>query len=257
MTPVRAAFFDLDRTVVSGASAYWFAKAALRWGMYSRREMTRDAWRMFWFKRRGDTGELTETVRDQALAMIAGHSRTQLDVLLPDVLAPVLSNLYPEMYQRILEHEGDGVRTYLCSASPVEIVGLVAKVLNMSGGALATVAETDTDGRYTGALDGPFCYGEGKVVAIAQEAAAVGIDLAASYAYSDSVTDLPMLECVGIPVAVNPDAQLAAIARDREWEVLRFEPRLGVRTAVGAGVVTGVTAAAVGSVMWATRRPRA
>ncbi len=232
------AFFDLDRTVMSGASTYYFAKAAVKSGFYSRRLLLRSAWKTFWFKRRGATDEQSEGVRDQVLAAVKGRTRAGMEALLPEVLGSILLNVYPEIYRRILDHERAGVPTYLCSASPVEVVQPVARALGMTG-ALATCAETDAEGTYTGQLIGAFCYGGGKVVAMDAEAAKAGIDLESSWAYSDSVSDLPMLERVGHAVAVNPDRTLRDLALEREWEIVRVEPRHGLRAAIGAGIVTG------------------
>jgi HAD superfamily hydrolase (TIGR01490 family) len=248
-----AAFFDLDRTVMSGSSTYYFAKAAVRSGFYPRRALARDAWRVFWFRRRGATDAQSEAAREKVLVSVAGRSRAGMEALLPDVLGPILLNVYPDIFLRILDYERAGVPTYLCSASPIEVVGAVARALAMSGGALATVAEVDGDGCYTGRLLGPFCYGSGKVVAMQTEAALKGIDLDESFAYSDSISDLPMLEAVGHPVTVNPDGELRRIALDRRWDVVRVEPRHGLRAAIGAGIITGGAGIGVLSA-WLLRR---
>ena len=249
------AFFDLDRTVMSGASTYFFAKAAVKSGFYSRRMLLRGAWKKFWFKRRGASDEQSEAARDQVLAAVQGRTRAGLEALLPEVLGPILLNVYPEIYRRILDHERAGVRTYLCSASPIEVVEPVARALGMTG-ALATRAETDVEGTYTGRLVGPFCYGAGKVVAMESEARRSGIDLDQSWAYSDSISDQPMLERVGKAVAVNPDKALRSIALEREWEIMRVEPRHGVRAAIGAGIVTGGAGVGVGTAYLLRRMSR-
>jgi HAD superfamily hydrolase (TIGR01490 family) len=238
-----AAFFDLDRTVMAGASTWHFGVAALRRGMYKRRSLVRDAWKALAFRRRGSTDEGAEALRAQMLGAVRGLRRGDMDALVPDVLGPILTRVHRDVYLRILEHERAGVTTYLCSASPVEIVAPVARALDMTGGALATVAAVDEAGVYTGELVGPFCYGAGKRAAIEQEAARAGLDLLASYAYSDSASDLPMLEAVGYPVAVNPDGDLQAVARARAWPELHVKSsthtaRAGLVVA-GAGVVAG------------------
>lgn len=238
---------------MSGASTYYFAKAAVKSGFYSRRLLLRGAWKTFWFKRRGASDEQSEAARDQVLAAVAGRTRAGLEALLPDVLGPILLNVYPEIYRRILEHERSGVATYLCSASPIEVVLPVSRALGMTGGALATCAETDREGTYTGRLIGPFCYGPGKVVAMELEAARAGLDLDRSFGYSDSMSDQPLLERVGHAVAVNPDKPLRALALEREWEILRVEPRHGLRAAIGAGIVTGGAGVGLGTA-WLLRR---
>ncbi len=241
---------------MSGASTYWFGKAALRSGFYPRRALARDAWKAFWFKRRGASDEQSNAVRDQILNAVVGRTQAGMMSFLPDVLGPILINVYPEVFRRILDHEGDGVPTYLVSASPVEIVGPVARALGMSGGALATTAEVDGDGVYTGELVGPFCYGAGKVVAIEAEAARVDLDLEKSWAYSDSASDLPMLGAVGRPVAVNPDRRLRDAAREGQWEILRTEARHGLRALVAAGILTGGAGVGVGTALLLRRMNR-
>src|SRR4051794_28886239 len=172
-----AAFFDLDRTVMSGSSTYYFAKAAVRSGFYPRRALLRDAWRVFWFRRRGATDAQSDSARERVLVSVVGRRRAGMEAMLPDVLGAILLNVFPEIFRRILDYERAGIPTYLCSASPIEVVGAVARALAMSGGALATVAQIDGDDCYTGRLVGPFCYGSGKVVAMRAEAALKGIDL--------------------------------------------------------------------------------
>lgn len=243
-----AAFFDLDRTVTSGASTLWFGKAALAHGYYPRRQLARDAWKAFWFRMRGDAGQDTGGLRDHILTAVEGWRRSDMDVLIPEVLAPILERVYPQSWERILEHERAGVRTYLCSASPVEIVGAVARALQMSGGAIATVAAVDGDGKYTGELEGPFCYAEGKAEAMRAEAARSDIDLSRSWAYSDSSSDVAMLDSVGHAVAVNPDSKLRKIAEERGWDIERFEPRHGLRVVVASTSVVGIGAIATGAV---------
>ncbi len=242
---------------MSGASSYHFARAALRHGMYRRRSFVKFAWQARRFRAAGLGDAKTAAARDQLLAAVAGRSRREMEVLVPETMASILTRVYPQMHALIIEFEDAGVPTYLCSASAGKIVDVVASVLNMSGGAIATRTLLDTEGRYTGELDGPWCHGEGKAAAVALEAKRADIDLAASWAYSDSSSDLPMLELVGTPVAVNPDAALRDVARERDWDVLRFEPRRATRAAIGAGVVTGATAAAVASALWVTRKPHA
>ena len=245
-----AAFFDLDRTVMAGASTYHFGQAALRRGLYSRTAALRDAARAVRFARRGGSDQLSERVRSHILHCIRGLHREDLRLLAPDVLGPILERVFPEMYRRILGHEADGVATYLCSAAPVEIVEPLAAALGMSGGALATTAAVDEEGRYTGLLVGPFCYGPGKRDAILAEAERSGINLPGSYAYGDSASDLPMLEAVGRPVAVNPDRALLTVAAERDWEVLRC----ALRRRGGLGRPLAVTGGAATIVWWRVRR---
>src|SRR5919202_3280701 len=138
------------------------------------------------------------------------------------------------------EHQDAGRPVFICTAASQEMAELMAIVLTFDG-AVGSVAEV-VDGQYTGRSGGPFTYREGKAQAIRELAAREDIDLAASWAYSDSESDLPMLRAVGHPVVVNPDATLARVAREEGWDVLRFE-RLGRRLRVGAAALG---AAAVG-----------
>jgi HAD superfamily hydrolase (TIGR01490 family) len=238
-----AAFFDLDRTVMAGASTFYFARAAVSRGFYPRTRLVKAIWKAFWFRRVGSTDEQSEALKDQMLEAVRGRTRGGMDALLPDVLGPIMLNVYPEVFQRILHHERDGIATYLCSASPVEVVSPVARALGMSGGALATTAAVDEEGRYTGELVGAWMYGAGKAVAMEEEAERAGVDLKQSWAYSDSFSDLPMLEAVGHPVVVNPDRLLRELALDRDWEILFFEPRRLLRIAIAGGAAAGAAAA--------------
>jgi HAD superfamily hydrolase (TIGR01490 family) len=249
-----AAFFDLDRTVMAGASTWYFGAAALKHGMYDRRQLARDALRAAAFARRGSTDSSADAVRDHILGAIRGLRRSDTEALVPDVLGPILGRLHPEVYLRILEHERRGQPTYLCSASPFEILMPIARALSMTGGVLGTVASVDDEGVYTGELERPFCYGDGKRLAIVDESHTRGIDLDASYAYSDSASDVPMLEAVGHPVVVNPDRELRALARQRGWEQLQVgRPQVAWRRrAARAGALV-----AAGYVLgWRRARPR-
>jgi HAD superfamily hydrolase (TIGR01490 family) len=155
----------------------------------------------------------------------------------------VLPRVYPRVLELAHAHQEAGRRTYICTAASQEMADLLARALNFDG-AVGTAFEV-VDGVYTGRLAGPFTYREGKAAALRELAAREGIDLGASYAYSDSESDLPMLSAVGHPVAVNPDAALLRVARERGWEVMRFE-RLGRRLALTAAALL---AAAVGAIV--------
>jgi len=157
------------------------------------------------------------------------------------VLAGVLPRLYPRMLELAYAHQDEGRPIFICTAAAQEMAELMAIVLTFDG-AVGSVAEV-IDGVYTGREGGPFNYREGKAQAIRELAAREDIDLAASYAYSDSESDLPMLRLVGHPVAVNPDKTLARVAREEGWEIMRFE-RLGRKLRVAAAA-TAVGAAAV------------
>ena len=176
-----------------------------------------------------------------------------LQRLAPDVLAGVLPRLYPRMLEIAYEHQDAGRPIFICTAAAQEMAELMAIVLTFDG-AVGSVAEV-VDGVYTGREGGPFNYREGKAQAIRELAAREDIDLAASYAYSDSESDLPMLRLVGHPVAVNPDTELARVAREEGWEIMRFE-RLGRRLRVRRRRVAAALGGLGSSCSRAARRRR-
>jgi HAD superfamily hydrolase (TIGR01490 family) len=244
-----AAFFDLDRTLMAGSSAYQFGRAAFKAGLINRRRLAADTWENLRFRVRGSTDEGMDAIKDRIFGLLEGVRVRDMQRLAPDVLAGVLPRLYPKMLAIAYEHQDAGRPVFVCTAASQEMAELLAIVLTLDG-AVGTVFEA-RDGLYTGQGGGPFNYREGKAQAIRELAAREDIDLSASWAYSDSESDLPMLRAVGHPVAVNPDAELAKVARAEGWEILRFE-RLGRRLRV---VAAAATAAGIGSV--ALQRARA
>jgi HAD superfamily hydrolase (TIGR01490 family) len=243
-----AAFFDLDRTLMAGSSGLHWARAARGAGLLTRRRMVRYGWENVKFRLQGSTDTATDRVRREVGEMIAGQRVVDLQRLAPKVLAGVLPRLYPQMLAVAHAHQDDGRRVYICTAASQEMAEMLAHVLSFDG-AVGARSEI-SDGRYTGRASGPFTYREGKAQAVRQLAEAEGIDLAASYAYSDSESDLPMLRAVGHPVVVNPDAPLLRVAREEGWEVMRFE-QLGRRLKAASAVIaaalvgTGVRTVAV------------
>jgi HAD superfamily hydrolase (TIGR01490 family) len=238
-----AAFFDLDRTLLAGSSAYYFGRAVYRAGGLSRRQLARDAVEQLKFRMRGATDAAVSALMERVMKGIAGQRVRDLERLRADALAGILPRIYPQMMRVVRDHQDAGLRCYIVSAASQEMVGTLAEVLAMDGG-IGTRSEI-VDGVYTGRLDGPFAYGEGKAAALREFAAAQRIDLERSWAYSDSASDLPMLEAVGNPVAVNPDAELEQVARRNGWEVYRFE-KLGQRLRIAGGTLA-VGAVAAGS----------
>ncbi len=239
-----AAFFDLDRTLIAGSSGLPWARAAAKAGVISRRQMARwgvDAMR---FRLRGATDEATEKLLAEIKEVFRGTSARQIARLAPEVLVGVLPRIYPEMLEEVYAHQDAGRQTFIVSAAGDELVQILARILYMDGG-IGTTYEIGDDGLFTGELGGAFMYGEGKVEAMRRFAAEHEIDLEASYAYSDSVSDLPMLRAVGTAVVVNPDEELARIARDQEWRVMRFE-KLGRRLALAGFTVALVVAGLLG-----------
>ena len=220
-TSRAAAFFDLDKTLIEGSSAVHFARAAYRAGMRSRREIAHDLYANLKFRARGSTDEETDALRDAVLQALAGQREVDLMRLGPTVLAGILPLIYTEVLEEAWSHIDAGRPAYIVTAASHELAQTLASVLALSGG--IGVKSEVRDGVYTGQPDGPFTYREGKVTAIKDLADEAGFDLAESYAYSDSESDLPMLRAVGHPVAVNPDAELERVARAEGWRVMRFD----------------------------------
>jgi HAD superfamily hydrolase (TIGR01490 family) len=237
-----AAFFDLDRTLIAGSSTFQFGRAAYKAGLVTRRQLARDAYENVVFRLKGSTDKGTDAIKERVAALLQGTRVRDLQRLSPAVLAGVLPRLYPRMLETAYAHQDAGRPIFICTAAAQEMAELMAMVLTFDG-AVGSVAEV-VDGVYTGRPGGPFNYREGKAEAIRALALREEIDLAASYAYSDSESDLPMLRLVGHPGAVNPDRELARGAREEGWEIMRFE-RLGrrLRVAAAAAVLSGVGSA--------------
>jgi HAD superfamily hydrolase (TIGR01490 family) len=245
-----AAFFDLDRTLMAGSSAFQFGRAAYKAGLVSRRRLVADALENLRFSLRGSTDKATDALRERIAQLLEGVRVRDMQRLAPDVLAGVLPRLYPRMLDIAYEHQDAGRPIFICTAASQEMAELMAIVLTFDG-AVGSVSEV-VDGHYTGRAGGPFTYREGKAQAIRELAEREGIDLTASWGYSDSESDLPMLRAVGHPVAVNPDAALARIARQEGWEILRFDRR---RLRFAGAAVAAAAAGGLGSV--AIQRARA
>ncbi len=194
-----------------------------------------------------DTDELVEEIRN----LLEGVPERALKRMVPDLLAGILPRIYPQMLAEVRSHQDAGRPTFIVSAAGHGVVELLANVLDMEGG-IGTRYEVDERGRYTGELVEGLNYGELKIGPMRRFADDHDLDLAESWAYSDSISDLPMLELVGHPVAVNPDAELARLARERGWQVMRFE-KLGRRLAVGGSVLLAAVLGGGGSWIAARR----
>jgi HAD superfamily hydrolase (TIGR01490 family) len=239
-----AAFFDLDRTLMAGSSGLQWARAARSTGLVSRRTMAKYAWKNIQFRLRGSTDAETDRVRAEVAGMLTGIRERDLARMAPKVLAGVLPRLYPQMLAVAYDHQDAGRPVFIVTAASQDLASMVARIVGFDG-ALGARYEV-VDGKYTGEDAGVFTYREGKAEAMRELAAERGIDLAASWAYSDSESDLPMLRAVGHPVAVNPDPTLAKIAREEEWEILRFE-QLGRRLKAAGAVVAAALVGTAGS----------
>jgi HAD superfamily hydrolase (TIGR01490 family) len=259
---VEAAFFDLDKTVIAKASMVAFGRPLYRAGMISRWLVVRALWGQLLFQTFGADEERMRKVRESALRVTRGWEQAKINAIVRDTLIDVIEPIvYDEALDLIRYHQTHGRRVFIISASPEEIVAPLARYLEVDE-AIATRAMLDDEGRYTGDVEF-YAYGPYKAEAIAEIAELEGIDLDASYAYSDSATDVPMLEMVGHPVAVNPDRELARVARQRDWEIRHFEhgvplrervalPPPGKALAVGGAALT--TAAIAGALWWLVSR---
>jgi HAD superfamily hydrolase (TIGR01490 family) len=250
---VRAAFFDLDKTVIARASVVAFGGPLRRRGLVNRRTVARAVLGQLLFLWFGADEEKMSKIRESMLEVSAGWDRDEVRAIVEETLTDVIEPLiYAEAQALISLHRAAGDRIWLVSSAPSEIVEPLAAMLGVDG-AIASKAEIDELGRYTGKIEF-YAQGEGKATAIRALAESHHLDLDESSAYSDSVTDLPMLEAVGHPFAVNPDRALAKEAKERGWEILQFSNpvRLRDRASVrlpaftGALVLVGLLLAGLG-----------
>ncbi len=238
-----AAFFDLDRTLISGSSAFTLAIQARRAGMIPTSEFVRDAVGALTFKLFGASDDTTDQVKRRILKAVTGVRQSELQALNTEIVPRLLGRLRPEARRLLDRHRHAGRDTFIVSAAPQEIVEPLAHALGMTSG-IGTRSVVE-DGVYTGELAGPFCYGAGKVEAIRELAVWNGYQLDQCYAYSDSASDLPMLEAVGHPVAVNPDGRLERHARVNGWPIVIFsqQTKSVVRRTAGGIFTVGVAGA--------------
>jgi len=259
---VEAAFFDLDKTVIAKASMVAFSGPLHRAGLLSRGLLLRAAWGQLVYTQFGASAEKLAKLRDSVLLLTRGWDHSEISAIVRETLEQVIDPIvFDEALDLIRWHQSEGRKVFIVSASPEEIVAPLAQYLGVDE-ALGTRAELE-DGRYTGRTE-LYCYGPGKVELIEQVAARDGIDLQRSYAYSDSVSDLPMLEAVGHPVAVNPDRDLLRAARRNGWDVLRFSNPVPLRdrvpmpaprqAAIGGGAVVLLLGAGLAARWWWARR---
>jgi len=236
---------------MQGSSAYQFGRAAYRAGLLGRRQLLADGWANIRFRLRGSTDQDTQALRDRISKSLEGTRVKDVERLGADVLAGVLPRVYPKMLALAHEHQDAGRRTYIVTAASQELASMLAQVLALDGAIGSQFSEVE-DGVYTGKPTGLFIYRSDKARAIEQLAEREGVDLTASYAYSDSESDLPMLRIVGHPVAVNPDQELARVARKEGWEILRFD-RLGRRLKAAVALAGAAVAGGIGSAALAAR----
>jgi HAD superfamily hydrolase (TIGR01490 family) len=241
-----AAFFDVDNTMMMGASLFWFARGLAARKYFTSRDVASFVWQQAKFRIAGsESATDMHTVRDNALAFVAGRPVQEIVDAGEEIYDELMADrIWSGTRALAQQHLDAGQRVWLVTATPVELASIIAHRLGLTG-ALGTVSEI-VDGRYTGRLVGEMMHGESKAQAVRALAEQEDLDLSRCTAYSDSTNDLPMLTLVGSAVAVNPDAELRAVARSRGWTVKDF--RTGRKAAKITGSTVGVAAVSGGVV---------
>jgi len=217
----KAAFFDVDNTIIRGASSYHLAKELRRRKFFGTRDIIKFGIIQARYLIQGENKKNIDQVRERALALVKGHTQAEVVACGEDVYDAVLGlRIFPGTKEIIDEHLANGDEVWFITASPVEVGELIARRLGATG-ALGTVGEV-VDGVYTGKMIGNMMHGKAKADAIRQLATERNLDLAASYAYSDSLNDLPMMKLVGHPRPINPDGKLKAYAKKMGWSTAEF-----------------------------------
>ncbi len=248
--PTAAAFFDVDNTVMQGASIFHLARGLHRRDFFTTKDIVRAAWDQAYFRMVGvEHPAAVSNARLSALSFIAGHRVEELESLGEEIFDEAMAHrIWPGTRALAQMHLDQGQRVWLVTAAPVEIARIIAYRLGLTG-ALGTIAES-VDGVYTGRLVGDLLHGASKAEAVRALAEQEGLDLERCSAYSDSYNDLPMLTMVGVPCAINPDGKLRDHARRHGWRIRDYRTgrkaaRLGLFGAACAGAVTGSVAAAI------------
>ncbi|HEX6500723.1 MAG TPA: HAD-IB family hydrolase [Micromonosporaceae bacterium] len=248
--PTAAAFFDVDNTMMQGASIYWFARGLAARDYFTTADLARFAWGQLRFRLLAteNAGHVSQA-KQAALAFIAGWRVSEIERLGEEIFDELMAERIWSGSRALAQlHLDAGQRVWLVTAAPIELARIIAARLGLTG-ALGTVAEVE-DGKYTGRLVGDLLHGAAKADAIRALAVTEGLDLSRCTAYSDSANDLPMLCAVGHAVAVNPDPALRREARQRGWEVRDFRTgrkaaKVAAPLALGIGLAAGVTMATV------------
>ncbi len=243
-----AAFFDVDNTMMMGASIFHFARGLAARKFFDTSDLAGFAWQQLKFRVGGRESQAgIQDHRDNALSFAAGRSVSEIVELGEEIYDDVMADrIWAGTRALANMHLDAGQRVWLVTATPVELAQIIARRLGLTG-ALGTVAES-VDGIYTGRLVGEILHGPAKAHAVRALAVQQGLNLRRCSAYSDSVNDVPMLSVVGTAVAVNPDSELRDVARTRGWEIRDFRTgrkaaRIGVPSVLGAGAVAGAVAA--------------
>lgn len=262
---IGAAFFDLDKTIIAKSSTLAFSRPLFKAGLLNRTSLLKAGIAQAYYQMFGADHDQLERVRQELADLTKGWDKVEIERMVAETVDEVVAPLvYAEALVIIDQHQRAGRRVVVISSSPVEIVKPLCAYLGIED-VIGTRPEVDDQGKYTGKIEF-YAYGPGKAHAIRELAARDGISLPNSFAYSDSATDLPMMETVGHPVAVNPDRELREIAMSRDWQILEFERPVTLRSRInlpkstplisGAAVATGVATALT---VWAlkSRRSRA
>lgn len=243
--PSTAAFFDVDNTIMQGASIFLLARGLHKRKFFTTKDILKAAGQQAYFRYVGiEDPQAIEDARNSALSFIAGHSVHELEELGEEVFDEYMAEkIWPGTRALAQWHLDRGHRVWLMTAAPVEIASVIARRLGLTG-AMGTVAERE-DGIYTGRLVGEMLHGPSKETAIRALAEREGLDLEKCYAYSDSSNDLPMLSSVGHPCAVNPDPELRNHARANGWRIRDY--RTGRKAAIAGAKGAAVAGAATGA----------
>ena len=257
-----AAFFDLDKTILATSSALAFARPFYRGGLIGRSDVVRSAYAQFIFLASGADHDQMETMRRYMSDLVTGWDVAKVREIVAETIDVIIDPaVYDEAVALIEQHRAAGRDIVIISSSGTEVVEPIGERLGADV-AIGTQLVVE-DGRYTGEILF-YAYGEGKAQAMRDLADERGYDLASSYAYTDSVTDLPMLNAVGHPTAVNPDAELRRIATERNWPIVDFARPVSMRSrlsmekrqAVAAGAAAAAVSAAALGIAWYARHRR-
>lgn len=255
----EAAFFDLDKTVIAKSSALAFTGKLYKAGMLGRRTLVRAAMSQLMYVFFGADEDQLDKAREAMLQLTKGWNKTEIEHLVEEALEEVVAPLvYAEALFLIDEHTREGREVYIVSASPEEVVRPLARYIGVSN-VIASRAKVDDQGLYTGEME-LYAYGKDKALAVQELAEQREISLADSFAYSDSITDQPLLELVGHPVVVNPDGELRELAEEKDWPILDFKRQVSLaeRLTQPVPLISGATVATVAGavIAWLLLRKR-
>lgn len=251
-----AAFFDVDNTIMQGASIFHLARGLYRRRFFTLKDIAGFAWQQAQFVLVGENMEHVEDIQAKALSFVAGHPVAELRAVGEEVFDELMADkIWPGTHALARMHLDAGQRVWLVTASPVEVADVIASRLGLTG-ALGTVAE-HVDGIYTGRLVGKPMHGAAKAEAVKALAEAEGLDLDRCSAYSDSANDIPLLTLVGNPCAINPDTRLRAHAAAEGWRIRDYRTgRKVVKASLPVAAAAGALAGAAAGALAVRRRRR-